>query len=116
MKLNEKDISSIQKAIAVTIKEFRGVGPKSHSFSWDENEFKIIINGTLTAVEKYMFSTFGQEYLDAVYKFYYQTIPKAIDRLDEILLRKYQFELIKWDPDFFKDCMKITLKIPNKVV
>lgn len=116
MKLSEKDISAIQKAIAATIKEFRGVGPKSHSFSCNENEIKIIINGTLTPVEKYMFSTYGQEYLDAVYKFYYQTIPKAIDRLDEMLLRKYQFELIKWDPDFFQDCMKITLKIPTKVI
>jgi len=96
----------ILKEVAILLKEFRGAGPQSHFIIDTGSELEIVVSGTLSTLEKYMFNKFGLDYFDAVKKFYYEALRLAVERLDYVLHNKYQFKLIGWEPDFSKDKIK----------
>jgi len=108
--ITSEDKSILQREISQRIKNFRGVGPQSHVIKDLGNELEITVKGTLVPIEKYFFRTYGQEYIDAVYKFYFETVELAIQQLDDALNKKYQFSLIRWEPDFLNDSIKYILK------
>lgn len=98
------------KSVSGLIKGYRGVGPQSHYIKYYDQEMQIIVKGTLTPVERYMVQTFGQEYMDAVYKFYFITVEQAINKLDLIFDGKHQMELLAWEPDFQNDLVVYRIK------
>lgn len=55
----EDEKKLLLKSVAGLIKEYRGVGPKTHYIKYYDHEIHIIVKGTLTPVEKYMIKTFG---------------------------------------------------------
>lgn len=91
------------KTVSGLIKSYRGVGPQSHYIKYLDQQMHIIVKGTLSPVERYMVQTFGQEYIDAIYKFYFITVTEAIEKLDQALQGKHQLKLIAWEPDFLND-------------
>lgn len=99
----EEEKKLLLKSVSDLIKGYRGVGPQSHYIKYYDHEIHIIVKGTLTPVERYMVQTFGQEYIDAIYKFYFITVAEAIKKLDQIFRGKYQMELVAWEPDFLND-------------
>ena len=113
--ITSEEKSILLKEISQILKEVRGAGPKTHSLKEIDNELHVIITGTLTPSEMYLFSTYGQEYIDTVYKFYYDSLERAVKRLDDALNNKYNFKLIRWEPDFTQNRMNYVLSINNKV-
>lgn len=98
------------KTIADLLKEYRGAGPKSHYIKYYEQEIHIVVTGTLSPVEKYLVQTFGQEYIDAVYKFYYLIVQQAIQKMDQVFDGKHQMKLLAWEPDFLNDRVVYRIK------
>lgn len=108
--ITAEDKRILQREISMKIKDFRGVGPQSHVIKDLGNELEITVKGTLVPVEKYFFQTYGQEYINAVYKFYFETVELAVKQLDDALNNKYQLSLIRWEPDFLNDSIKWVLQ------
>ena len=108
--ITAEDKCILQREISLKIKNFRGVGPQSHVIKDLGNELELTVKGTLVPIEKYFFKTYGQEYIDAVYKFYFDTVLLSVKQIDDALNNKYQLRLIRWEPDFFNDCIKYVLQ------
>jgi len=106
----EEEKKLLLKSVSGLIKGYRGVGPQSHYIKYNDHEMQIIVKGTLTPVERYMVQTFGQEYIDAIYKFYFITVAEAIEKLDLVFQGKHQMELIAWEPDFLNDQVMYKIK------
>lgn len=111
MEFTDENKRKLLKSCADIIKDFRGVGPQSHYIKYYDKEIHLTVIGTLTKIEKYFFNTHGQEYIDAIYKFYLHGVKASIHRLDQLFMSKYKFELLAWEPDFLND--KIVYKIKH---
>lgn len=108
--LAREDLSLLQKEISLDTKKVRGFGPQIHYVNDLDGELKVVIKGTLAPVEKYFFQEYGQEYEDAVYKFYLDKLHQSVNELNVTFRNKYKFKLIKWEPDFINDCNMYYLK------
>ena len=99
----QEDLCLLQKEISKSTKRVRGFGPQIHFVNDLGGVLKIVMRGTLAPVEKYFFQQYGQEYVDAVYSFYLDKLHQFVKELNEIFHNKYQFILVKWEPDFIND-------------
>jgi len=98
---NEKNL--LLKTIAGLIKKYQGAGPKCHYIKYYDREIHIIVKGTQSLTQAYLVKTYGQEYIDAIYKYYFLTVADAVSELDQVFMGKFEMQLSSWEPDFFGD-------------
>ncbi|KNZ40340.1 Na-translocating system protein MpsC family protein [Acetobacterium bakii] len=108
----EEEKKLLLKSIAGLTKKYQGAGPKSHYVKYYDREIHIVMKGTLSSTEIYLVKTFGQEYIDAVQKFYILTVAEAVSQLDQIFMGKYQMQLLACEPDFIND--QVVFKIKHR--